>query len=113
MARISTGQTFGETDRATAARLLGGIEQAATPGTLAQGSIGQPALQPQAAPVNLYQQVGAPTVGGPPKMFAPPELPAPSQDMANLAKALGSFSSTLQTFGEQYIGFAKIGRAHV
>lgn len=107
MARISTGQTFGETDRATAARLLGGIEQTATPGTLAQGGIGQPALQPQATPVNLYQQVGAPTVGGPPKMFAPPELPAPSQDMANLAKALGSFSSTLQTFGEQYIGFAK------
>lgn len=108
MARISTGQTFGETDRATAARLLGGLEQTSTPGTLAQGSIGQPAFQPQASPVNLYQQVGAPTVGGPPKMFAPPELPAPSQDMANLAKALGSFSPALQTFAEQSIGVVKV-----
>ena len=103
MARLSTGQTFGETGRATSARLMGAAEQMATPGILAQATISQPALQPQAAPVELFQQTGAPTVGGAPRMFAPPELPAANQDMANLAKALGSFNPVLETFGEQYV----------
>jgi len=103
MARLSTGQTFGETDRATPARLMGAAEQMATPGILAQATINQPGLQPQAAPVELFQQTGAPTVGGAPRMFAPPELPAANQDMANLAKALGSFNPVLESFGEQYV----------
>jgi hypothetical protein len=103
MARLSTGQTFGETGRATSPRLMGAAEQMATPGMLAQATIGAPALQPQAAPVELFQQSGVPTVGGPPRMFAPPELPAANQDMANLAKALGNFNPVLVTFGEQYV----------
>lgn len=103
MARISTGQTFGETGRATSPRLMGAAEQMATPGILAQSTIGQPSLQPQAAPVELFQQTGAPTVGGAPRMFAPPELPAANQDMANLAKALGSFNPVLEEFGTQYV----------
>ena len=103
MARISTGQTFGATGRATAARLLGGIEQTGTPGVLGQAEINAPGLQPQAAPVETFQQVGVPTVGGPPKVFAPPELPPPNQDLANLAKSLGGFSSALQEFGEAAI----------
>lgn len=103
MARLSTGQTFGETGRATSPRLMGAAEQMATPGMLAQATIGAPALQPQAAPVELFQQTGVPTVGGPPRVFAPPELPAANQDMANLAKALGSFNPILATFGEQYV----------
>jgi len=103
MARISTGQTLGETGRATAARLLGGIEQTGTPGLLAQAAINAPGLQPQAAPVETFQQVGAPTIGGPPKIFAPPDLPAPNQDLANLAKSLGSFNAALQEFGEAAI----------
>ena len=111
MARISTGQTFGETGRVTSPRTIGAAEQMATPGMLAQSTLSQPAIQPQAEPVNLYQQVGAPTVGGPPKIFAPPELPAASQDMANLAKALGSFNPVLQTFGEQYVEKAKLDDA--
>lgn len=82
---------------------MGAAEQMATPGMLAQATIGAPALQPQAAPVELFQQSGVPTVGGPPRMFAPPELPAANQDMANLAKALGSFNPVLATFGEQYV----------
>lgn len=103
MARISTGQTFGETGRATSPRLMGAAEQMATPGMLAQSTISQPGLQPQAAPVELFQQTGAPTVGGAPRMFAPPELPAANQDMANLAKALGSFNPVLEEFGTQYV----------
>lgn len=82
---------------------MGAAEQMATPGMLAQATIGAPALQPQAAPVELFQQSGVPTVGGPPRMFAPPELPAANQDMANLAKALGNFNPVLATFGEQYV----------
>ena len=103
MARLSTGQTFGETGRATSPRLMGAAEQMATPGMLAQSTIGQPAIQPQAAPVELFQQTGVPTVGGAPRMFAPPELPAANQDMANLAKALGSFNPVLEEFGTQYV----------
>ena len=103
MARLSTGQTFGATGRATPARLMGAAEQMATPGILAQSSINQPALQPQAAPVDIFQQTGAPTVGGPVRFFEPPSLPAASQDMAALARALGGFSPLLQTFGEQYV----------
>lgn len=82
---------------------MGAAEQMATPGMLAQATIGAPALQPQAAPVELFQQTGVPTVGGPPRVFAPPELPAANQDMANLARALGSFNPVLATFGEQYV----------
>lgn len=103
MARLSTGQAFGPTGRQTSQRLLGAAEQMATPGILAQSSINQPALQPQASQVDLFQQTGAPTVGGPVRMFEPPALPGPSQDMAALARALGSFSPVLQTFGEQYV----------
>ena len=96
MARLSTGQTFGATGRATPARLMGAAEQMATPGILAQSSINQPALQPQAAPVDIFQQTGAPTVGGPVRFFEPPSLPAASQDMAALARALGGFSPLLE-----------------
>lgn len=103
MARLSTGQAFGETGRATSTRLLGAVEQMATPGMLAQASINQPGLQPQASPVDVFQQTGVPTVGGPPRVFEPQPLPGPSQDMAALAKALGSFSPVLQTFGDQYV----------
>jgi rare lipoprotein A (peptidoglycan hydrolase) len=103
MARISTGQTYGDTNRSTAAQLLGGIPTDATSGAIAQGAITAPSLQPRATPVSTFQQVGAPILGGAPKFFAPPDLPNPGQDMANLAKALGGFSTTLQGFSEAYV----------
>ena len=103
MARISTGQSYGDTNRSTAAQLLGGIPTDATSGAIAQGAINEPALRPQAAPVSTYQQVGAPTIGGPVKFFAPPDLPAPSQDMARIAAALGGFSPILANLGEGYV----------
>ena len=103
MARLSTGQSYGEAGRASAARLLGGIPTEASGEALAQGSINAPSLQPRATPVDTFQRVGAPTLGGPPKFFAPPDLPSPGQDLANLSKALGGFSSTLQSFGETWL----------
>lgn len=103
MARLSTGQSYGEVSRVSAARLLGGIPTEASGEALAQGSINAPSLQPRATPVDTFQRVGAPTLGGPPKFFAPPDLPNPGQDLANLSKALGGFSSTLQSFGEAWL----------
>jgi rare lipoprotein A (peptidoglycan hydrolase) len=103
MARLSTGQTYGEASRATAAQLLGGIPTDAFTGALAQGSINTPSLQPKAAPVETFQRVGAPTLGGAPQFFAPPKLPDPGSDLANLARSLGGFSSTLQSFGETFL----------
>jgi len=100
MARLSTGQTFGDVSRVTAARLLGGIPTDGFAGALAQGAITTPSLAPKAAPVETFQQVGAPTLGGAPKFFAPPDLPNPGSDLANLARSLGGFSTTLQSFGE-------------
>ena len=102
MARISTGQTYGDTNRSTAAQLLGGIPIDATSGAIAQGAITAPSLQPRATPVSTFQQVGAPILGGAPKFFAPPDLPNPGQDMANLARSLGGFSTALQGFSEAY-----------
>lgn len=107
MARISTGQTYGETDRQTSQRLLGGEEQVASGGAIAQRSINAPFIQPTASPVNTFQQSGAPTLGGPVRMFAPPDIPAPNQDLANLARALGGFSDTLGKFGDAYIAKLK------
>jgi len=103
MARLSTGQSYGEVGRTSAARLLGGIPTDASGEALAQGSINAPSLQPRATPVDTFQRVGAPTLGGAPKFFAPPDLPNPGQDLANLSKALGGFSSTLQSFGETWL----------
>jgi muramidase (phage lysozyme) len=103
MARLSTGQTYGEASRATAAQLLGGIQADAFTGALAQGSINTPSLQPRATPVETFQRVGAPTLGGAPKFFAPPDLPNPGSDLANLARSLGGFSTTLQSFGETFL----------
>jgi hypothetical protein len=103
MARLSTGQTYGDTNRSTAAQLLGGIPTDASMGALAQSSIGTPSLQPKAAPVETFQRVGAPTLGGAPQFFAPPKLPDPGQDLANLARSLGGFSTTLQSFGDTFL----------
>ena len=107
MARLSTGQSFGEVSRVSAARLLGGIPTDASGEALAQGSINAPSLQPRATPVDTFQRVGAPTLGGAPKFFAPPDLPNPGQDLANLSRALGGFSSTLQSFGETWLANKK------
>ena len=98
MAKLSTGQTYGTTSRVTSQRLLGGEAQIATGAPLAQAELGQPALQPQASPVNTFQQVGAPTLGGPLRMFEPPAPPRPSQDLANLADALSGFNKNLQQY---------------
>ena len=98
MAKLSTGQTYGTTSRVTSPRLLGGEAQIASGNPLAQAELGQPALQPQASPVNTFQQVGAPTLGGPLRMFEPPALPRPSQDLANLADALSGFNKNLQQY---------------
>jgi hypothetical protein len=107
MARLSTGQAYGATSRVSAARLLGGIPVDGFAGELAQGSIATPSLQPRATPVDTFQRVGAPTLGGAPKFFAPPDLPNPGQDLANLSRALGGFSSTLQNFGETWLASKK------
>jgi len=103
MARISTGQSYGDTNRSTAAQLLGGIPVDASSGAIAQATINEPALRPQAAPVSTFQQVGAPTLGGPVKFFAPPDLPEPSKDLARIAAALGGFSPILENLGQGYI----------
>jgi flagellum-specific peptidoglycan hydrolase FlgJ len=103
MARLSTGQAYGDTNRSTAAQLLGGIPTDVSGGAIAQSSINQPALQAQARPVSTFQQVGAPTLGGAPKFFPLPDLPTPSQDLARLATALGNFNPVLTTLGETYI----------
>jgi hypothetical protein len=107
MARLSTGQAYGPTSRVSAAQLLGGIPVDGFAGALAQSSIATPSLQPRATPVDTFQRVGAPTLGGAPKFFAPPDLPNPGQDLANLSRALGGFSSTLQNFGETWLANKK------
>lgn len=105
MARLSTGQTYGDTNRRTSPRLLGGADSGAfAGGELGQRQLASPALQPQAQPVNTFIQTSAPTLGGPVRMFAPPELPAPNKDMANLATALSSFNPALREVGELYQG---------
>ena len=98
MAKLSTGQTYGTTSRVTSPRLLGGEAQIASGNPLAQAELGQPGLQPQASPVSTFQQPGAPTLGGPLRMFEPPALPRPSQDLANLANALSGFNTNLQQY---------------
>ena len=103
MARLSTGQSYGESTRVSAARLLGGIPTDVSGGAIAQGSINAPALQPSAAPVETFQRVGAPTLGGAPQFFAPPKLPEPGQDLANLARSLGGFSTALQGFSDAFL----------
>lgn len=103
MARLSTGQAFGEVSRASAAQLLGGIPTDASGGALAQGSINAPALQVQARPVSTFQQTGAPTLGGAPKFFPLPDMPTPSQDLARLASALGNLSPVLGALGNSYV----------
>ena len=103
MARLSTGQSYGESTRVSAARLLGGIPTDGSMGPLAQGSINAPALQPSASPVSTFQQVSAPTLGGAPQFFAPPKLPEPGQDLANLARSLGGFSTALQGFSDAFL----------
>lgn len=103
MARLSTGQTYGATGRRTPQQLLGGTSGSAPQGgELAQRPLSTVALQPQAQPVNTFIQAGSPTLGGPVRMFAPPDLPAPSRDMANLAQALSSFNPALQQVSEVY-----------
>ena len=98
MAKLSTGQAYGTTSRTTSPRLLGGEAQIASGNPLAQAELGQPGLQPQASPVSTFQQAGAPTLGGPLRMFEPPALPRPSQDLANLADALSGFNKNLQQY---------------
>ena len=100
MAKLSTGASYGDTNRQTSQRLVGAAEQTAVGGELARQQMAQAALQPAASPVNTFQQVGAPTLGGAVKFFGPPDLPPPSQDLANLAKSLGGFSSTLGEVGD-------------
>lgn len=108
MARLSTGQAYGDTSRSTASQLLGGIPMEASSGAIAQASINEPTLQPQARPVSTYQRVGAPTLGGPVRMFQPPDLPTPSKDLANLAAALGNFSPALVNLTQSYFEVEKI-----
>lgn len=98
MARLSTGQSYGDTEQQTSQRLVGAAEQTASGGELARQQMAQLAIQPQAAPVNTFQQVGAPTLGGPVKFSAPPDLPQPNQDLMALAKSFGELSTGLQEF---------------
>lgn len=103
MARLSTGQAYGNAGRNTAAQLLGGIPVEGSAGAIAQGSINAPALQPQARPVSTFQQTGAPTIGGAPRFFPLPDMPTPSQDLARLASALGNLSPVLGALGDSYV----------
>ena len=101
MARISLGPATGAVAGAQdSKRLVGATPQASSATALAGRSINQPALQPKAAPVNTYFQPGAPTLGGPVKIPAPPALPEPNQDLAALAKSLGGISQTLGTWAD-------------
>jgi hypothetical protein len=108
MARISLGSATGKVAGAEESRRsAGATPQMSSAGALAGRSINEPALQPQAAPVNTYFQPGAPTLGGPVKVAAPPDLPVPSQDLANLARSLGGISQTLGQWGEAAVTFEK------
>ena len=79
MAKLSTGQNYGTIPGSeTAQRLIGGLAQVASAGALAQEAIATPALRAQAKPVDTFQTIGAPTIGGPtkaPQMAALPDLP--------------------------------------
>jgi len=79
MAKLSTGQNYGTIPGSeTAQRLIGGLAQVASAGALAQEAIATPTLRAQAKPVDTFQTIGAPTLGGPPKapqMAALPDLP--------------------------------------
>ena len=79
MAKLSTGQNYGTIPGSeTAQRLIGGLAQVASAGALAQEAIATPALRAQAKPVDTFQTIGAPTLGGPtkiPQMAALPDLP--------------------------------------
>lgn len=107
MARLSTGQNIGTTDRRTSQRLVGGQAQMATAGELAGAQLNLPAIRAQADVVNTYQQTGAPTLGGPVRFFEPPAPPRPSQDMAALADALSSFNQNLQGLGTAALQYDK------
>lgn len=76
MARPFLGQAYGNTDRSTSARLLGGIPDSSSQAPLAGGQLAAPAIQAVQSIVNTFSAPGqGPTLGGPAVMPAPPNLP--------------------------------------
>jgi len=100
--QLGSGAAFEQGNKftgGTSQRLLGGLAQTSSGAPIAGDSIGTPALNPQATPVNTYIQAGKAELGGKPFMFDRPESPKPSNDLANLAKALSGFNENLGDLG--------------
>jgi len=107
--QLGTGKALGTvTGAEDARRLIGGTPQMGAGTPIGGRSIDLPALRPAASPVNTYFESRGPILGGPVVIPRPPELPQPSQDMAALAKALGSFSTALDAMGETYVAVEKM-----
>jgi len=107
--QLGTGKALGTvTGAEEARRLIGGTPQMGAGTPIGTRSIDLPALRPAASPVNTYFESRAPILGGPVVIPRPPDLPQPSQDMAALAKSLGSFSAALGAMGETYVAMEKM-----
>jgi len=107
--QLGTGKALGTvTGAEEAKRLIGGTPQVGAGTPIGGRSFDLPALRPAASPVNTYFESRGPILGGPVVIPRPPELPAPSQDMAALAKSLGSFSTVLDAMGETYVAAEKM-----
>jgi len=107
--QLGTGKALGTvTGAEEASRLIGGTPQMGAGTPIGGRSFDLPALRPAASPVNTFFESRGPILGGPVVIPRPPDLPQPSQDMAALAKSLGSFSTALGAMGETYVAVEKI-----
>ena len=76
MARPSLGPAYGNTDRSTPARLLGGIPDSSSQAPIATNELAAPALQVVQRIVDTFSAPGqGPTLGGPLQMATPPGVP--------------------------------------
>ena len=73
MARPSLGPAYGDTDRSTSARLLGGIPDLSSQAPIGTGQLAAPAIQAVQRLVETFSAPGqGPTLGGPMQIPAPP-----------------------------------------
>jgi lysozyme len=76
MARPYLGESYGNTDRRTPGRLLGGIPEAASQAPIGTGQLQQPAIQAVQQLVETFSPAGqGATLGGPAQVPTPPQLP--------------------------------------
>lgn len=80
MARPSLGPAYGDIDKATPARLLGGIPQASSQGAIGTESLQAPVLQAVSQLVETFSAPGQPsTLRGPVELPAAPQMGAPQR----------------------------------